>query len=42
MIEAGEDPRFIARRLVILASEDIGLADPTALPPPSPPRRRCS
>ncbi|MGD7707087.1 replication-associated recombination protein A [Microlunatus sp. Y2014] len=32
MIEAGEDPRFIARRLIILASEDIGLADPTALP----------
>ncbi|THJ07822.1 replication-associated recombination protein A [Nocardioides sp.] len=32
MIEAGEDPRFIARRLMILASEDIGLADPTALP----------
>jgi putative ATPase len=32
MIEAGEDPRFVARRLVILASEDIGLADPTALP----------
>ncbi len=31
MIEAGEDPRFIARRLVIVASEDIGLADPTAL-----------
>ena len=31
MFEAGEDPRFIARRLVILASEDIGLADPTAL-----------
>jgi putative ATPase len=31
MIEAGEDPRFIARRLVIHASEDIGLADPTAL-----------
>jgi putative ATPase len=31
MIEAGEDPRFIARRLVILASEDIGLADPAAL-----------
>ena len=31
MIEAGEDPRFIARRLVILASEDIGLADPTSL-----------
>jgi putative ATPase len=32
MLEAGEDPRFIARRLVISASEDIGLADPTALP----------
>jgi putative ATPase len=32
MVEAGEDPRFIARRLVILASEDIGLADPTAMP----------
>ena len=32
MLEAGEDPRFIARRLMILASEDIGLADPTALP----------
>lgn len=31
MISAGEDPRFIARRLVISASEDIGLADPTAL-----------
>jgi putative ATPase len=31
MIAAGEDPRFIARRLVILASEDIGLADPSAL-----------
>ena len=31
MIEAGEDPRFIARRLVIAASEDIGMADPTAL-----------
>jgi putative ATPase len=31
MIVAGEDPRFIARRLVILASEDIGMADPTAL-----------
>ncbi|MDQ4006499.1 MAG: replication-associated recombination protein A [Actinomycetota bacterium] len=31
MVEAGEDPRFIARRLVILASEDIGMADPTAL-----------
>jgi putative ATPase len=32
MLEAGEDPRFIARRLVISASEDIGLADPQALP----------
>jgi len=32
MIEAGEDPRFIARRLVILAAEDVGLADPQALP----------
>src|SRR5919109_762754 len=31
MLEAGEDPRFIARRMVILASEDIGLADPGAL-----------
>ena len=31
MIEAGEDPRFIARRLVIHASEDIGMADPMAL-----------
>ena len=30
MLEAGEDPRFIARRLVILASEDVGMADPTA------------
>ncbi len=31
MIEAGEDPRFIARRLVILASEDIGMADSSVL-----------
>jgi putative ATPase len=31
MIEAGEDPRFIARRLVILASEDVGLAHPAGL-----------
>lgn len=30
-IEAGEDPRFIARRIVIAASEDVGMADPTAL-----------
>ena len=32
MLEAGEDPRFVARRLVILASEDVGNADPSALP----------
>ena len=31
MLQGGEDPRFIARRLVILASEDVGLADPLAL-----------
>lgn len=31
MIDAGEDPLFIARRLIILASEDIGMADPSAL-----------
>jgi putative ATPase len=31
MVEAGEDARFVARRLVILASEDIGMADPTSL-----------
>ncbi len=31
MIEAGEDPRFIARRLIVHASEDVGMADPTAL-----------
>jgi|TARA_B110000014_G_scaffold114557_1_gene78722 putative ATPase len=31
MLEAGEDARFIARRMVILASEDIGMADPTSL-----------
>ncbi|MEI8260596.1 MAG: replication-associated recombination protein A [Actinomycetes bacterium] len=31
MLEAGEDPRFIARRLMILASEDIGMADPSVL-----------
>ncbi|WP_143780893.1 replication-associated recombination protein A [Ornithinimicrobium sp. CNJ-824] len=30
-LEAGEDPRFIARRIVIAASEDVGMADPTAL-----------
>lgn len=32
MLTAGEDPRFIARRLMILASEDVGMADPSALP----------
>ena len=32
MLKAGEDPRFIARRLVIFAAEDIGNADPQALP----------
>lgn len=32
MLEAGEDARFIARRLVILASEDVGMAEPMALP----------
>jgi len=31
MIEAGEDPQFIARRLVVLAAEDVGMADPRAL-----------
>jgi len=31
MIEGGEDPKFIARRMVILASEDIGNANPNAL-----------
>jgi len=31
MVEGGEDPKFIARRLIILAAEDIGLANPTAL-----------
>ncbi|WP_046470230.1 replication-associated recombination protein A [Allosalinactinospora lopnorensis] len=31
MIEAGEDPRFIARRIVVHASEDVGMADPSAL-----------
>jgi putative ATPase len=32
MIEAGEDPRYIARRLIVHASEDVGMADPSALP----------
>ncbi|MGL5818928.1 MAG: replication-associated recombination protein A [Phycicoccus sp.] len=31
MLEAGEDPRFVARRVVIAASEDVGMADPTTL-----------
>jgi len=31
MLEAGEDPRFVARRMIILASEDVGMADPGAL-----------
>jgi putative ATPase len=31
MIQAGEDPRFIARRIIILAAEDVGMADPSAL-----------
>ena len=31
MIEAGEDPRFVARRMIVLASEDVGNADPRAL-----------
>jgi putative ATPase len=31
MLEAGEDPRFIARRMIIAASEDVGMADPSAL-----------
>jgi putative ATPase len=32
MLSAGEDPVFIARRLVVVASEDVGLADNSALP----------
>ncbi len=32
MLDAGEDPRFLARRMIIFASEDVGLADPSALP----------
>ena len=32
LIEGGEDPRFIARRLIVHASEDVGMADPTVLP----------
>ena len=41
MLEAGEDPRFIARRVVIAASEDVGMADPTALRPQWRHARRC-
>ena len=40
MLEAGEDARYIARRMVIHASEDIGLADPRALLIATAPRRR--
>ena len=32
MLEGGEDPMYVARRLVRIASEDIGMADPSALP----------
>ena len=43
MLEGGEDARFIARRMIVLASEDIGNADPRALlVARSPPRRRSS
>ena len=42
MLEGGEDPRFIVRRMVVLASEDIGNADPQALASPPRPRTRSS
>ena len=42
MLEAGEDPLYVARRLVRFASEDIGNADPQALAIASPPRRPCT
>ena len=42
MLEGGEDPRFIVRRMVVLASEDIGNADPQALVSPPLPRPRSS
>ena len=42
MLVAGEDARFIARRMVIFASEDVGMADPTALAWPPRPRTRWS
>lgn len=32
MLEGGEDPLYVARRLVVVASEDVGLADPHGLP----------
>ncbi len=46
MLEADEDPMYIARRLVVCASEDIGMADPHALPlvsstVPQPPQDDC-
>ena len=37
MIAGGEDPEFIARRMVILAAEDVGPANPNALQLPTPP-----
>ena len=42
MLEAGEDPLYVARRLVRFASEDIGNADPAGLAVASRPRRRCT
>ena len=42
MLEGGEDPRFVARRIMILASEDIGLADPQALQVATARRSRCA
>jgi putative ATPase len=32
MLESGEDPLYVARRVIRMASEDVGMADPTALP----------
>ncbi len=42
MLEGGEDPRFIARRMIVLASEDVGNADPLHSPSPPRPLRRSS
>ena len=42
MLEAGEDARFIARRMIIFASEDVGMADPRRCSWPSPPPTRSS